>query len=338
MINNLNFNRLRYGRIVTGLCVSLSLVFLTSMVTTTNQPITPNDENISNSITVLQSGAIVRDINQPDPEATQLYKTDPDTIRKVQQTRNTKNDQPDSGPQYPGGDKARIEYIVANTPYPEEDRKAGIKGTVYVQFVIESSGKVTNAKILKGVSPLIDKVALNAITNMPDWIPARKGNKPVSYEMTMPIKFELSDDKVGKVAKDPHAGDIFSKENSIPQKKEGSGVYTVVEVAPQFPGGDDARIEFLSKNITYPEQAKKEGIQGTVYITFVVQPDGSITDAKVLRGIGGGLDEIAIAAVQKMPKWEPGKVKGEPVPVQFNMPIKFKLTKDEVKPAEGSDK
>lgn len=279
-----------------------------------------------------QKGGVIFETERPISfEKSQIKNSDPDTIRKVQQTKDTKDDQPDSGPQYPGGDKARIEYIVANTPYPEEDRKAGIKGTVYVQFVIESSGKVTNVKILKGVSPSIDKVALAAITNMPDWIPARKDNKLVSYEMTMPIKFELSDDKVGKVAKDPNAGDIFSKENGVPQKKEDWRVFTVVEVAPEFPGGDDARVAFLNSNIIYPEQARKNGVQGTVYITFVVEPDGSITGTKVLRGVGGGLDEVALDVVKKMPKWTPGKVKGEPVPVQFNMPIKFKLEEDKVK-------
>lgn len=263
--------------------------------------------------------------------------SDPDTIKKVNQSVKNNNSLPDSPPQFPGGDKARVEYIVANTKYPDDARKAGIEGTVYIQFVVTETGEVDNVIILKGVHQSLDRIANTAIKNMPRWIPAMKDNKPVSYQMTMPIKFELSDKEKSQLK---NSGSVYNPptEPVVPQKKEGTEIFTVVEVPPQFPGGDDARIEFLSKNITYPEQAKKEGIQGTVYITFVVQPDGSITDAKVLRGIGGGLDEIAIAAVQKMPKWEPGKVKGEPVPVQFNMPIKFKLTKDEVKPTEGSDK
>jgi len=71
--------------------------------------------------------------------------------------------------------------------------------------------------------------------------------------------------------------------------------------------------------------ARESGIQGTVYVTFVVERNGNVTDVKILRGIGGGCDEEALRVVQNMPKWEPGKQRGKPVRVQFNMPIKFTL-------------
>ena len=75
----------------------------------------------------------------------------------------------------------------------------------------------------------------------------------------------------------------------------------------------------------YPEEAKEIGIQGKVYVTFVVEVDGSITDVKVLRGIGSGCDDEAVRVVKSMPKWVPGKQRGVPVRVQFNLPINFKL-------------
>jgi TonB family protein len=102
-------------------------------------------------------------------------------------------------------------------------------------------------------------------------------------------------------------------------------VFTVVEEQPVFPGGDEARIKFLQSKFKYPEEAKELGIQGIVYITFVVETDGSITDIKVLRGIGGGCDEEAIRIIKNMPKWIPGKQRGVPVRVQFNLPVKFNL-------------
>lgn len=102
-------------------------------------------------------------------------------------------------------------------------------------------------------------------------------------------------------------------------------VYNVVEVDPKFPGGIEALYKYLAENITYPQQAKDSGIQGRVYVTFVVEKDGSITGAKVLRGIGGGCDEEALRVVNAMPKWTPGKQLGEPVRVQFNLPVVFKL-------------
>jgi len=102
-------------------------------------------------------------------------------------------------------------------------------------------------------------------------------------------------------------------------------IFTVVEEAPSYPGGDEARIRFLQENIKYPQMARESGIQGTVYVTFVVEKNGSVTDVKVLRGIGGGCDEEAIRVIQAMPPWNPGKQRGKPVRVQFNMPIKFTL-------------
>lgn len=102
-------------------------------------------------------------------------------------------------------------------------------------------------------------------------------------------------------------------------------IFTVVEEQPGYPGGEEARIAYLQQNIKYPEEAKELGIQGKVFVTFVVEVDGSITDVRVLRGIGGGCDEEAIRVVKSMPKWVPGKQRGVPVRVQFNLPIKFTL-------------
>lgn len=102
-------------------------------------------------------------------------------------------------------------------------------------------------------------------------------------------------------------------------------VFTIVENMPSFPGGDEALLKYLGQNIKYPAIARDAGIQGRVYVTFVVEKDGSVTDVKVLRGIGGGCDEEAIRVVENMPKWSPGKQRGKPVKVQYNLPIRFTL-------------
>lgn len=104
-----------------------------------------------------------------------------------------------------------------------------------------------------------------------------------------------------------------------------TNIYSVVEIMPSFPGGDDARIHFLATNMIYPKAAKEKGIQGTVYITFVVEKDGSVSDVSVLRGIGGGCDEEAVRIVKQLPKWTPAYQNGKPVRVQFFMPIRFSL-------------
>lgn len=106
---------------------------------------------------------------------------------------------------------------------------------------------------------------------------------------------------------------------------EEAPIFTVVESMPEFKGGMPELYKYLGNNIKYPVMAKESGIQGKVYVTFVVERDGSITDVRVLRGIGGGCDEEAVRVVQDMPNWTPGKQRGKPVRVQYNLPVRFTL-------------
>ena len=108
-------------------------------------------------------------------------------------------------------------------------------------------------------------------------------------------------------------------------EEEETQIFTVVESMPGFPGGEVARIRYLNENIKYPQMARESGIQGRVFVTFVVERNGAVTDVRVLRGIGGGCDEEAVRVIKNMPKWNAGKQRGKPVRVQFNMPILFKL-------------
>jgi periplasmic protein TonB len=117
---------------------------------------------------------------------------------------------------------------------------------------------------------------------------------------------------------------VEEKPQVIEQPKE-EEVFTVVEENPSFPGGETALYEYLGVNIKYPEEAKELGIQGRVFVNFVVEKDGTVSNARVLRGIGGGCDEEAIRVVKAMPKWTPGKQRGIPVRVSYNLPIKFTL-------------
>lgn len=102
-------------------------------------------------------------------------------------------------------------------------------------------------------------------------------------------------------------------------------IFTIVEDMPSFPGGEAKLYEYLGKNLKYPPMAKDAGIQGIVYVTFVVKENGNIDGVRVLRGIGGGADEEAIRVVKNMPSWKPGKQRGKAVRVQYNMPIRFVL-------------
>jgi protein TonB len=104
-------------------------------------------------------------------------------------------------------------------------------------------------------------------------------------------------------------------------------VFTIVERMPQFPGGDEGLIKYLIENMKYPAQAKKNGISGTVYLTFVVNKLGNIEDAKVLRSVKNGeeLNDEALRVIKSMPTWTPGTQNEKTVSVQYNLPIKFTL-------------
>lgn len=106
---------------------------------------------------------------------------------------------------------------------------------------------------------------------------------------------------------------------------EDAEIFMIVEQMPEFPGGQEKLHAFLASTIKYPESAKESGIQGTVYVSFIVRKDGRISDAKILRGIGADCDEEALRVVNKMPRWKPAKQRGKNVDVQFNLPIGFKL-------------
>ena len=101
------------------------------------------------------------------------------------------------------------------------------------------------------------------------------------------------------------------------------------EIDPEFPGGIDSLYAYLCRNVSYPAEARDSNITGKVYVTFVVERDGSISNPKILRDIGGGCGAAVVEAVKNMPRWKPGRQGREPVPVQFNLPVNFSLDEDD---------
>ncbi len=103
------------------------------------------------------------------------------------------------------------------------------------------------------------------------------------------------------------------------------GISSNVDVYPRFPGGDEARLYFLRKNVRYPELAIKNQVQGVVLLVFVIEIDGSVSNIRVSRGIGGGCDEESVRVTKMMPQWDPGKRNGKAVRVLVRMPIVFRI-------------
>lgn len=118
---------------------------------------------------------------------------------------------------------------------------------------------------------------------------------------------------------------IETQEKIVEAPKEEAQVFTYVEEMPTFPGGEDAFYSYVGKQIQYPEIAKRAGVEGKVYIQFVVRTDGKVTDVTVAKGIGAGCDEEAVRVVRSMPNWKPGRQNGHPVNVKISVPIVYKL-------------
>jgi len=109
------------------------------------------------------------------------------------------------------------------------------------------------------------------------------------------------------------------------EEAEEAQVFFIVEEMPEFPGGEIALRKFIANAIKYPVIAQENGIQGKVYVTFVVDKDGGISDAKIARGVDPSIDKEALRVVSTLPKWKPGKQRGKPVRVSYTVPISFVL-------------
>ena len=206
----------------------------------------------------------------------------------------------DEHPEFPGGMQGMIDYLSTNIHYPPEAKEQGIEGRVFINFIVEKDGSVDSAKILRGIGGGCDEEALRVVSEMPEWTPGKVGGKPVRVSFNLPVKFTLD-------------------------RNDTDTVYTLADTMPKFPGGMEALMNYLSSNITYPEQAKKDGVHGRVFINFIVEKDGRVTNVKLLRGFNKECDEEALRVVRSMPNWIPGIKDGHPVRVSYNIPIKFAL-------------
>ncbi len=111
-----------------------------------------------------------------------------------------------------------------------------------------------------------------------------------------------------------------------PAEPEPPSIFLSSEVMPEFTGGISKMYKWLSKNVRYPKEASRNGIEGRVIVSFVVEKDGQITGVEILKGIGFGCDEETLRVITKMPRWKPGKQNGTPVRVKYTLPLSFKIT------------
>jgi TonB family protein len=237
----------------------------------------------------------------------------------------------DLAPEFPGGTDSLFSFIVENLKYPEKAKENDTQGTVFINFIIDKDGSVADAKVVRGISPECDAEALRVIKMMPSWEPGLIKGKaediPVKVSFNIPINFKLDNSSKNDsiIRYGVKNGQI--KAHAFADNDRKDSIYTVVKHMPEYPGGLDALMNYLANNIKYPEEAKKANLEGRVFINFIVEEDGSVSNVKVLRGIGGGCDKEAVRVVENMPSWKPGSDENkEPVRVSFNLPINFTLS------------
>jgi len=124
---------------------------------------------------------------------------------------------------------------------------------------------------------------------------------------------------------DEQEGEVLKAQEVIAEEVKEEPPLEVAEEMPQFPGGEQALIDYLSKHIKYPPVAEENGIQGRVVLRFVVEKDGSISQVEVIKSVDPSLDKEAIRVTKSIPHWIPGKQNGQPVRVKFTLPVTFKL-------------
>ena len=198
----------------------------------------------------------------------------------------------DQLPEFSGGKEALFKFLAQNLriPYTDADRK--VFGQVMVRFVVFKDGTIGNVGIIKSLAPAADEEAIRVVKAMPKWIPGKLKGTDVNVEMGLPIRFDYV--AIATLEKDKLICDGVDK-------------------AARFSGEEQELFRYMAQNIKYPELAKRHKTQGDVIVQFFIEKDGSITHPEIISGLADGINEEVIRMLNRMPKWEPSLLNGEPV-------------------------
>ncbi|MFC1568795.1 TonB family protein [bacterium] len=207
----------------------------------------------------------------------------------------------DSPPEPIGG----FEAVQKNLVYPENERKTGIEGMVNVFIQIDESGNVTSAKIEKSVNEACDQAAINALKSV-KWKPAMQRDKPVAVWLAVPMEFKLSSDKAPEPPPPPAPNEEIE--------------FVPYDTPPQPIGGFTA----IQKNLVYPENERKVGIEGRVIVFIQIDESGNVIKAKIEQSVNEACDQAAINALKSV-KWKPAMQRNRPLVVWIAVPMEFRL-------------
>ena len=211
-------------------------------------------------------------------------------------------------------------FIANELRYPEDAFERGAQGLVVFTFVVETDGTLSNIRPVRLADPSLDAEALRIIQAMPLWQPAEHRGRAVRAEATVPMFFTINPYAI-RNAPAQQQTNYARTDLSI---MENYAVFTIVDRMPQFERGNADLLLFISRQICYPHDALEQGIEGRVLTSFIVAPDGSISNIEIVDGIPA-LNAEAIRVLSLMPNWRPGSRNGVPVHVRVLQAVYFEI-------------
>lgn len=226
-------------------------------------------------------------------------------------------------------------FIYDNLTYPKIALKDGIQGVVVVLFSVDKYGTLSNFNVPIPVDESLAKEAIKIAKSMPTWLPAQEDGQDIASTASIAVHFKIQANTFQRpVFVPPIIPESMYENINYPSDE----VFKVVENQPLFPGceysdsyldrkicAEGKMLQFIYSNLNYPNDAKAEGVEGTIYLKFIVEKDGNITSPEVIRSISKSCDLEALRIVSIMPRFNPGLQRGKSARVQYNLPIKFKL-------------
>ena len=223
----------------------------------------------------------------------------------------------DNFPDIYGGKEEMKRFLHDHLVYPTEDMKRKWEGTVKLNFVVTKEGKTENIKVIESVSTDVDKEAVRLL-KLIDWIPSRKEGELVNVDYSLSIPFSVS--KYKKQVKERGFDTPLYTDMPVDTSL---GIYEKGERSPEFNVPDKTFSEFVYANLEYPEAATRQNIEGNVKLSFVVEPNGRVSDIKILNGgIGGGCNNEAIRVIG-LTKWKPAINEGKYVRYRMSFTMSF---------------
>jgi hypothetical protein len=225
-------------------------------------------------------------------------------------------------PTFPGGIEKFYQFVGANFKTPSEPN---LKGKVYITFIIDKDGSLSDFKILRDIGYGTGDEAIRVLKLSPKWTPGKIDGNPVKVMYSLPITIQ-SDNSDNVVQEKSIASpeiisqNVETKTKTKTKEIQDNEILSLADISekPTFPGGIEKFYQFVGVNFKIPSEPN---LKGKVYISFVIEKDGSLSNFKNIRDIGFGTGDEAIRVLKLSPKWIPGKIDGNPVKVMYSLPI-----------------